>query len=174
MEQIIEAIGRAFERIVNTVDSAKKLLVVVTLCFLVSSFYLVYRLSKSQELIASVVEPRIEYISGPCYFQSIRGSYKAVAIQFPLPDDLVKLGVIQSVSALLVRKDLSPTEFSNLCTKLVREILDPSVKSQLLKQSPDAKQWERRLQEFYRELDHLPSPTMLSPVLKPLRSPSIP
>jgi hypothetical protein len=65
MEQIIEAIGLAFERIVNTVDSAKKLLVVVTLFFLVSSFYLVYRLSKSQELIASVVEPRIEYLTLP-------------------------------------------------------------------------------------------------------------
>jgi hypothetical protein len=180
MGTIIESIGIAFERVLNAVDSAKKLLVLVTLFFLISSSYLVYRLSRSQELIASLIEPRIEYISGPCYFQSLRGganSYKAVAIQFPLPDDLVKLGVTQSVSALLVRKDLSPTEFSNLCTKLVREILDPSVKSQLLKQSPDAKQWERRLQKFYRELEGLPSPTRLSPlspVLKPLPAPSIP
>lgn len=174
MEKLIEAVGLAVERILNTVNSAKKLLVVIVLSLLITCFYLVYQLAQSQDLITSIIEPRIEYISGLCYLQQIRGGInglKGVTIQFPVAQDLIELGVEQNVSALLIRKKTTPAQFKVLCDRLIAEILDPEVESQILKNNPE---WKERLQEYYRELDKPKVKVPGLPSVQPLTVDDIP
>ena len=117
--------------------------------------FLTYQLTKSQDIISELISPRIERVSGWCYQQKIRLDSRIVAIQFPVPDALIKLGVEQNVSALLVRKNLSPAEYKALCDGLVEEILDPGVELNLLQSNPT---WKARLQEFYNNLNNSQQP----------------
>lgn len=147
MEKIIEALGYAFERVLHSINSAQKLGVVIVLTLLFSCFFLVYQLSQSNELIASIIEPRIERVGGVCYQQQVRGR-RLVAIQFPVPDSAIKLGVEQNLSAYLIDSKIKDIQFTALCNDLVNMILDPSIEVDLM--NP---RWKKQLQEYYNNLD---------------------
>lgn len=150
MDSIINSVITAVERLLNVVNSTRRLLFLTCLSLLLVCLFLIYQLSRSQEVISELISPRIERVGDWCYQQRIRLDSRIVAIQFPVPDSLIKLGVEQNVSALLVRKTLNAQEFNTLCRGLVEEILDPGVELRLLQGNP---QWKQRLQQFYDNLD---------------------
>lgn len=149
MEKIIEAVAAAIERILHSINSAQKMGVIVTLTLLFACLYLLYQLSQSQELVASIIEPRIEKVGGYCYQQQIRGR-RLIAIQFPIEKDMIALGVEQNLSAFLLSSDTKNIQFNKLCDGLVTSILDPAAEAGLLFGNP---QWKKDLQEYYRSLD---------------------
>lgn len=146
MDSLINSIISAIERLLNVVNSTRRLLFLACLSLLLVCLFLVYQLARSQEVISELISPRIERVGDWCYQQRIRLDSRIVAIQFPVPDTLIKLGVEQNVSALVLRKTLNAQEFNSLCKALVDEILDPGVELRLLQSNP---QWKQRLQDFY-------------------------
>lgn len=160
MNSLIETIITAIERLLTVVHSTRRLLFLACLTLMLICCFLIYQLTQSQEVISELISPRIERVGDWCYQQRIRLDSRIVAIQFPVPDYLVKSGVEQNVSALVVRRNLNSQEFSQLCKGLVDEILDPGVELKLLQSNP---QWKQRLQEFYKDLDkpvHLQAPVL--------------
>jgi hypothetical protein len=166
MDSLINSIISAIERLLTVVHSTRRLLFLVCLTLMLICCFLIYQLTRSQEVIGELISPRIERVGDWCYQQRVRLDSRIVAIQFPIPDYLIKLGVEQNVSALVVRKNLNPQEFSQLCKGLVDEILDPGVELRLLQSNP---QWKQRLQEFYKDLDkpvHLQAPPLKESEIK--------
>jgi hypothetical protein len=155
MGEILNTIVTAIERLLTIVNSTRKLLFLACLIMLLGLMFLTYQLSRSQDVISELISPRIERVGGWCYQQKIRLDSRIVAIQFPVPDALVKKGVEQNVSAFLVRKSLSVPEYNELCKNLVEEILDPGVELNLLQSNP---KWKQRLQEFYNNLNSAQPP----------------
>ena len=109
------------------------------------------------QVISEIISPRIERVGGFCYQQRVRLDSRIVAIQFPIPDYLIKQGVTQNLSALVIKETPSPEKFNALCKGLVDEILDPGVELNLLQSNP---QWRVKLREFYENLDK-PIPKIL-------------
>lgn len=157
METFLHAIVSSIEKLLNIVNSTRRLLFLGCLCLLFFSSFLAYQLVQSQELISEIISPKIERVGGFCYQQRIRLNSRIVAIQFPIPDYLIKQGVTQNLSALLVKDTPSTEEFNRLCKGLVDEILDPGVELNLLQSNPD---WKKKLQDFYQNMDK-PAPKIL-------------
>lgn len=151
MDSIINSVISAIERLLTVVNSTRKLLLLACLTLLLMLSFLVYQLAKSQELVSELVFPKIERVGGWCYQQRVRRDSRIVAIQFPVPENLLKLGVEQHVSALVVKKNLTSAEFNLLCVGLVEEILDPNVEFNLLQSNP---KWKQKLQDFYKNLNN--------------------
>lgn len=157
MESIINAVITAIEKLLNVVNSTRKLLFLACLSLLLFCGFLGYQLVRSQEVISEIISPRIERVGGFCYQQRVRLDSRIVAIQFPIPDYLIKQGVTQNLSALVIKETPSPEKFNALCKGLVDEILDPGVELNLLQSNP---QWRVKLREFYENLDK-PIPKIL-------------
>lgn len=170
MELILNTIITAIERLLNVVNSTRKLLLLACLTMLFGLCFLTYQLSRSQEVISELISPRIERVGGWCYQQRIRLDSRIVAIQFPIPDALIKQGVEQNLSALVLRKSITPAEYDKLCNDLVEEILDPGVELSLLQSNP---KWKQRLQDFYNGLNNpVPPPPIKESELKSSDNPS--
>lgn len=151
MIQIIDAVVDAIERLLTAVNSKRRLLVLCCLSLIVICSYLVFELSRSQDVIAEFTAPRIERVSGWCYQQRIRRDRRIAAIQFPIPDYLIKLGITQNVVAFVFEKQITQEDFDKVCSGLIDEIFDPQSKIKLLQSNP---QWKKRLQDFYINLDN--------------------
>lgn len=160
MIPIIDAVVHAIERLLNAVNTKRRLLVLVCLALIVICGYLVFELSRSQDIISEFTAPRIERVSGWCYQQRIRRDRRIAAIQFPIPDYLIKLGVSQNVVAFVFEKQVTQTDFDKICSGLIDEIFDPQSKIKLLQSNP---QWKKKLQDFYINLD---SPVAQEPIKK--------
>lgn len=155
--EVVNGVISAIERLLNVVHSTRRLLFLACLSLLLVCLFLIYQLARSQELISELVSPRIERVGEFCYQQRVRLDSRIVGIQFPIPDYLIKQGVSQNVSALVIKTVPTQSEFNSLCKGLVQEILDPGVELRLLQSNPD---WKQRLQEFYQSLDK-PTPKIL-------------
>lgn len=134
------------------------LLVMLAICA-----YLTYQLAHSQDLINEFRSSRIERVSGWCYQQltpSIRGDRRKVAIQFPVPEKLIKLGIKENISALVFQEAIDAQQFDLLCSELVNEVLNPNPKIKLIQSNPE---WRKRLHDFYINLD---DPTAQEPLKK--------
>jgi len=157
MIEIINAVIHGIERLLNVVNSRSRVLLLSFLVFLVIVFLLAYQLIQSQDVISEFTTPRIERVSGWCYQQRFIRNERIVAVQFPIPDELIPKGVIQSLAAFVLTKPVPELEFDRFCDALVDEILDPESKVRLLRANPE---WKVKIQEYYKNLDdpiaHIP------------------
>lgn len=160
MIQLIDALINAIDRILVIVNSGRRLLFLFCLTLLFMCCFLVYQLARSQDIIAEFTSPRIEKVSGWCYQQRVRRDRRIVAIQFPIPDALVKLGVTQNVVAFVFEKQIEQAQFDQICNGLTDEILNPQSKIKLLQSNP---QWKSKIQDFYKNMDN---PVMQEPIKK--------
>lgn len=151
MVSIIDAIVSAIERLLSVINTKRELLVLFCLSLILFCGYLVFQISQSQDIISEFTAPRIERVSGWCYQQRIRRDRRIAAIQFPIPDYLIKLGVTQNVVAFVFDKQVTQTDFDKICSGLIDEIFDPQSKIKLLQSNP---QWKKKLQDFYINLDN--------------------
>lgn len=151
MVELINAIVGGIERLLNTINSKRRVILLSFLVCLVIVFLLAYQLIQSQDVISEFTTPRIERVSGWCYQQRLVRGNRIVAIQFPIPDELIPKGVTQSLAAFVFTKALTNSEFDRFCDALVNEILDPETKVRLLRANPE---WKERLKEYYKNLDN--------------------
>lgn len=150
MVDIINAVISAIERLLTAVNSKKRLLILSYLSLIVICGFLVFQLSRSQDIIAEFTSPRIEQVSGWCYQQKVRRNRRIVAIQFPVPEHLIEKGVLQNLTAFVFQEQITQSEFDELCSGLIDEIFDPQSKQKLLSSNPE---WKKKLQDFYINLD---------------------
>jgi len=160
MVEIINALVGGVEKLLNVVNSKRRLLFLACLTLLAICTLLAYQLVLSQEVISEFTSPRIERVSGWCYQQRIRRDRRIVAIQFPIPDLLIPKGITQSLVAFVFTKPINQLQFDELCNSLINEVFDPQPKLKLLRSNPE---WKVRLQDFYRNLD---SPIAQEPIKK--------
>jgi len=151
MVELINAIVGGIERLLNTINSKRRVILLSFLVCLVIFFLLAYQLIHSQDVISEFIAPRIERVSGWCYQQRLVRGNRIVAIQFPIPDELIPKGVTQSLAAFVFTKPLTNSEFDRFCEVLVDEILDPETKIRLLRANPE---WKERLKDYYKNLDN--------------------
>lgn len=153
MDGLINAIVTAIERLLIAVNTGKKMFTLTLLVLILIASYLAYQLSHSQDIISEFRSPRIERVSGWCYQQvlpSLRGDRRIVAVQFPVPDYLIKLGVKENITAFVFEDQISQPDFDKLCSGLIDELFDPQAKIKLLRSNPE---WKKKLQDFYMNLD---------------------
>lgn len=150
MESFFNVILQALEKLLTIINSTRRLLFLGILTLLFFTGFLAHQLLQSQELISEIMSPNIERVGGYCYQQRIRLNARIVGIQFPIPEALLREGVTQNLSALLLSDEPDQAKFNRLCKGLIDEILDPGVELDLLKSNPE---WQQRLLDFYRGLD---------------------
>lgn len=163
--ELLNAIVTAIERLLSIVNSGRKLLFLICIVSMGVSIFFMWQVSQSQEIIAQLVAPRIVRARGWCYEQQVRYDRRIVAIQFPVPPNLIKLGVGQNLSALVFQRRITDEEFDQLCKGLVNEISGYPAQLNLLRSDP---MLAESLKKYHIELDK-PIATQ-----KPFTPPSIP
>lgn len=151
MNELINTIVSAIERLLQTVNSAKKFLSLVSLSILLTSLFFSYQLLGSPDFLQYFIGGKIERVSGWCYQQKIRNDRRIVGIQFPIPNEVQSLQVIQNLAALVFTGP-SPAygDFTKMCDSLVADIIYGTRRFEL--QDP---QRQKRLQEYYKSLDRV-------------------
>ncbi len=149
MVEIIDAVIGGIERLLNAVNSKRRVLLLTFLMLLAIIFLLAYQLIHSQDVISEFTTPRIERVSGWCYQQRVVRGKRIVAVQFSIPDELISKGVTQSLAAFVFTKPVNELEFDRFCDSLIDEIFDPEPKIKLLRSRPE---WKERLKEYYKNL----------------------
>lgn len=154
MIEVINAVITGIERLLVVINSGRKLLFLCCLTLLIACTFLIYQLARSQDVIAEFTAPKIERVSGWCYQQRVRRDRRIVAMQFPLTDYLIKMGISQNVFAFVLEGKIKLSEFDQICASLIDEVLDPQSKLKLLQSNP---QWKKKLQDYYLNLDSFPA-----------------
>ena len=154
MKELIGVIVAAIERLLIVLNTDRKIFTLILLILVLIVCYLGYQITHNEDIIGEFTAPRIERISGWCYQQvtpSLMGDRRLIGIQFPVPKNLVKLGVKENITAFVLDPDRKTlTEFDRICSELVNEILDPQTKINLIRSNPE---WKKKLQDFYKNLD---------------------
>lgn len=119
-------------RLLGEMDSFKRIALfsltgLTCLCLLLG-----YRLIQS-DLIFTVWEnePAILDVRYPCYTQQIRDDLYILAIDFPVPDDVIDL-VQKNTTAYRLPKNPDVKTFYKLCRSLQDMILDPEAEEWLI------------------------------------------
>lgn len=152
MLKFLDEIVAAIDKLLTIVNSWQRVLLLAALIALAFSAGILYKVVESDQITAEVGAPQIERVSGLCYQQRVRSDRRIVAIQFPIPDYLVELGVKQNLVALVFRGQIDQPKFDKLCSGLLLEI------SQLrINQFYADPNLQRKMQQFYLNLDKNPS-----------------
>lgn len=159
LSDIIDGIVGGLDRLLSIVNSWQRLLIVAALIALAFAAGILYKIVESNQITAEVGAPQIERVSGLCYQQRVRSDRRIVAIQFPIPDELVAMGVRQNLVALVFKGQIDQERFDRLCVALQAEI--SRVRINQLYTNPGLQQ---KMQDFYRQLDV--SPNNANPVKK--------
>jgi len=154
--EVLNAIVAAFERLLLAVNTTRKFFLFTTIILLSACLWLVYKASVTEEILSEFTTARIERVD-TCYQQSVRLKRRIVAVQYPIPDSLVKLGATQILSAIVIKDYPDTNRFNALCQGLIQEVSDPANNIRWFQYNPGLK---KRLQEFYLNLDK-PSPEIL-------------
>lgn len=152
MEVITTAVN-GIERLLTVVNSTRKLLILTCLLLLAGSTYLGYKLIKTNAIVDSFASPKIERVGGRWCYQIKRGGAtksREIGIQFPLSDKLAKLDIEQNMTALVINREPTLSEFNTLCDLLVQEVLNPERQDFLLRHYPESRQ---RLLDYYKSLE---------------------
>jgi hypothetical protein len=145
--ELLNAIVSAFERLLAAINTRKKFFVFFSLSLFCLLLWLIY--PASQEISSEFTTTRIERVD-TCYQQSVRLNRRIIAVQYPIPDDLVKQGAVQVLSAVVIKDYPTIERFNALCQGLIRELSNRENDIRWFQYNPALKE---KVQEFYKDLD---------------------
>ncbi|PZO92996.1 MAG: hypothetical protein DI617_09235 [Streptococcus pyogenes] len=154
--ELLNGLLTVFERLFSVVNTTKKFLFFTVLILVGACIWLLYQASLTDEILSEFTTARIERVD-TCYQQSVRLKRRIVAVQYPIPDSLVKLGATQVLSAVVIKDYPDIDRFNGLCEGLIQVVSDPENDLRWFQYNPELK---KKLQDFYLNLDK-PQPEIL-------------
>lgn len=157
------------DRLLNIINTPKKLIVFGCLMLISGTASLCFYVLKNPEVIDELTTPKIERVgtamsgAAMCYQQrhKDRSGTKAtriVGIQFPVSDKLIQMGVEQNLAGFTVTKEPTQAEFYALCEQLVQEISSPERQRYLWNAYPEQR---KKLLDFYNKMNTEENPPVL-------------